>query len=92
MMLAGDKFTVDVIWHFQSVVNVVKQFHHDELEAVVQRAVSFAKISARQNAVGSPELFGVYTVEAGEPATVYYHSGVDRDILELQKTHNRSKV
>lgn len=85
----ADKFVVNVIWHHAQVVNIVKRFLHEEMVVAVGRAIGFAKISARANAVGSPELFGQYTVESGNQ--VYYDSNVDEGVITLRQTHNRSK-
>lgn len=90
--MGDEKFVVSVVWRFKTVTNTVKEFKHDELAVAVGRAISFAKLSARAMAVGSSELFGQYTVESGQPASVHYDSATDGRIAQLMKTHNRSKA
>lgn len=94
--MTDSKPVARVIWHkeddTQNVTTVVKEFRHSIAAAAVARAISFAKISARNMAVGSPELHGQYRVEAGDPPSVHYDSTTDDRILQLMRTHNRSKV
>lgn len=83
-------FEVNVVWHKDGVITTVKQFRHLELPVVIGRATAFAKLSARANAVQSPETHGQYTVEYA--GSVYYDSTKDGNIAHVKQTHNRSKV
>lgn len=88
----SEKYVVSVIWRKDGVASVVREFHHTERITAINRAIGFAKITARAMAVGSPETHGQYTVVAGVPPDVYYDSTLDGAISALALRHNRSKV